>query len=84
MRLYVDDVGRVRGVAEYSLTIPGFLFVAAVIVHVKASEANLRGVFLIRLFRKRLEQGLLGLATRTTLTGKCGHIDDPEVIYKFF
>ena len=63
MRLYVDGVGRVAGVAEYSLTLPGFTLVAVLVVYVIASEANLLGVFLAHLFRERPEEGLLGLAS---------------------
>ena len=63
MRLYVDGVGRVGGVAEYSLTVPGFALVAVLVVYVIASEANLLGVFLDHLFRERPEEGPLGLAS---------------------
>ncbi len=63
MRLYVDGVGRVCGVAEYSLAVPGFALVAVLVVYVITSEANLLGVFSGHLFRERLEEGLLGLAS---------------------
>ena len=63
MRLYVDRIGRVGGVAEYSLTVPGFTLVAVLVVYVIASEANLLGVFLAHLFRERPEEGFLGLAS---------------------
>jgi len=63
VRLYVDRIGRVGGVAEYSLTVPGFTLVAVLVVYVIASEANLLGVFLAHLFRERPEEGLLSLAS---------------------
>ena len=63
MRLYVDGVGRVGGVAEYSLTVPGFALVAVMVVYVITSESNLLGVFSAHLFRERPEEGLLGLAS---------------------
>jgi len=69
VRLYVDHIGWVRGVAEYSLAVPRFLLVAVHAVHVKASEENLLRIFSTHLFSQRLEQGLLGLAPRATLTG---------------
>ncbi len=82
MRLYVDRVGRVCGVAEYSFAVPGFLLVAVLVVYVKASEENLPGVFSAHLFCQGLEQRLLGLASRATLTGQRSDIDDPELLYK--
>jgi len=69
VRLYVDHIGRVRGVAEYSLAVPRFVLVAVQGVHMKASEENLLRIFSTHSFRQRLEQGLLGLAPRATLTG---------------
>jgi len=58
VRLYVDDVGRVGGVAEYSLTVPGFALVAVLVVYVITSESNLLGVFSAHLFRERPEDEL--------------------------
>ena len=63
MRLYVDRVRRICGMAEYSLAVPGFTLVAVLVVYVIASEANLLGVFLAHLFRERPEEGFLGLAS---------------------
>jgi len=69
MRLYVDHIRRVRGVAEYSLALPRFVFIAVLVIHMKTSETNPVGVFSVHLFRERLEEGLLSLATGATLTG---------------
>ena len=78
----MDRVGRVCCVAEYSLAVPGFPLVAVLIVYVKASEENLLRAFSADLFRQRLEQGLLCLASRATLTCQCSDINDSEFRYK--
>lgn len=82
MRLYVDYVGRVCGMAKYSLAVPGFAFVAVLVVYVKAPEADLLGVFSFHLFREGLEEGLLGLASRAAFAGYRGDVDDPEFSYE--
>ncbi len=64
--------------AEYSFAAPRFAFVAAFIVHVKSTEANLPRIFLSNPFRQHLIERLLSLATRAALTSERGDVDDTE------
>ena len=65
----MDHMRRVRSVAKYSLAGPRFALVSVLVVHVKTSESNPSGVLSGHFFCERLEEGLLSLATRATLTG---------------